>query len=275
MYTSTGGKALARIETSHGAPTSPVAQGCVWRYASTMRITPSLAQVFLILTTCYVSACAHSRCAGGNPAITASGEGKASGTPDQALITVAAITEGKDAESTAAESARIETQVIAAAKSVVGNQGSLKTSSYSLNPVYDFNENKQTLRGYQVRNAITVEMFNTKAVGALIDAAVKAGATEVSSISFGVRDSAALRKQAIAAASQAALREAAAAAIALGLQLGKVRTIAVGSTSGGPVPMPMQKFSRAMDSAQIATPVEAGTVDVTASVSVEVQLEKP
>lgn len=252
-----------------------MAHCCVWRYASVMRTTPSLAKVLLLATTSYVSACAHSPCGGGPPAITASGEGKASGKPDQALITVAAITEGKDAESTAAESARIEAQIIAAAKSVVGSQGSVKTSSYSLNPVYDFNENKQTLRGYQVRNALTVEMFNTKAVGALIDATVKAGASEVSSISFGVRDSAVLRQQAIAAASQAALREAAAAASAVGLRLGKVRTIAVGSTSGGPVPMPMQKFSRAMDSAQVATPVEAGTVDVTASVSVEAQLEKP
>lgn len=234
----------------------------------------TVAKVFVVGAIGCLSACAHGPCGGHTSAITASGEGKASGAPDQASITVAAITEAKDAEGAAAQSATVQDRIISAAKALVGTQGSVKTSSYSLNPVYDFHENKQTLRGYQVRNAITIELWNTKGVGALIDATVKAGASEVSSIVFGVRESGALRTQAIANASKAALSEATAAATALGLRVGKVRTIAVGSASGG-VPVPMNKFSRSMDSAQVATPVEAGSVDVTASVSIETQLEKP
>jgi uncharacterized protein len=220
------------------------------------------------------SACGHMRGHHGSaPTVTASGEGKISGTPDQATITVASISEAKDAETAAAQSAAIQTQIVDAAKAIVGTQGSVKTTSYSLNPVYDFTDNKQTLRGYQVSNAITIELWNTKSVGPVIDATVKAGASSVNSISFGLRDGTALRQQAIATAAQAALRDATAAAKGLGLQVGSVRTVAVGGSSGA-IPMPMEKFSR-MSAAADATPVEAGTVDVTATVSIEVQLVKP
>ncbi|MDX2024605.1 MAG: SIMPL domain-containing protein [Deltaproteobacteria bacterium] len=236
-----------------------------------MRITSPALRLLALLT---LPACAHGMHHGPSegPTITASGDGKASGAPDQALIVVAALAESKDASTAAGESARVATQIIEAAKAIVGGQGSVRTTAYSLNPVYDFIDGKQSMRAYQARNAITVELWATKDVGAVIDGAVKAGALEVSSITFGVRDNAKLRQAAIAQASQAAMREATAAAQALGLRVGKVRTIAVGSSSGV-VPMPMAKFARA-DMAQSATPVEAGAVDVTASVSIEAHLEK-
>ena len=233
----------------------------------TLRFLPLCA--FLAATSC-----AHGGHHGHHdgPTVTASGEGKASGAPDQALIVVAALAESKDANTAAGESARVANQIIEAAKALVAGQGSVKTTSYSLNPVYDFHDNKQSLRGYQARNAITVELWATKDVGSVIDAVVKAGALEISSVTFGVRDNAKLRQAAIAQASQAAVREATASAQALGLRVGKVRTVAVGSSSGV-VPMPMAKFARA-EMAQSATPVEAGAVDVTASVSIEAELEK-
>ena len=215
----------------------------------------------------------HAHQKGDVPVITATGEGRASGKPDRAVVTVAAITEAKDAASAAEESARVQGDVIAALKKLIGDGGSVKTSGYSLNPMYDFENNRQTLRGYQVRNAITAELRDTKLVGPVIDAAVKAGASEVSSIGFEVRENAELRAKAIAEASAAAVREATAAAQSLGLRAGEVRTVSVASTSGGNPPMPMAK-GRMMESAQMDTPVEPGTVEVHATVSVEVRLEK-
>lgn len=236
-----------------------------------MRPTSFFIRLALLLS---LPACAHGfhHGAGAGPSVTATGEGKASGEPDQALIVVAAVGESKDANTAAQDSARVATQIIAAAKAIVGNQGAVKTTSYSLNPVYDFNDGKQSLRGYQARNAVTVELWSPKDVGAVIDATVKAGALEVSSITFGVRDNAKLRQQAIAVAAKSALCEATAAAQALGLHVGKVRTLSVGSSSGV-FAMPAAKFARA-EMAQSATPVEAGSVDVSASVSIEVQLER-
>ena len=223
-----------------------------------------------------LSGCGHHMHHGAAPpSITASGEGRATGAPDVAVVTVAAISEGKDAASAAADSARIQGDVIASVKGLMGDGGSVKTSGYNLNPVYDFNEGKQTLRAYQVRNAITIEVLDTKLVGPVIDAAVKAGAGEVSSVVFSIRENAALRDQAIAQASERALREAQAAARALGMRAGEVRTIAISSSTGGAPPMPMAKYGRMMEAAQAATPVEAGSVEVTASVTIEVRLEKP
>lgn len=221
-----------------------------------------------------LGACAHGHHGATASLISATGDGHASGAPDLAYVTVAALVEGKDAASAASEAARIQGDVIAAVKTVVGDGGMVKTSGYQLNPVYDYHDNRQTLRGYQVRNAITAELLDTKLVGPVIDAAVKAGAQEVSSVNFAIKENAALRDEAIAQASAAALREAQAAARALGMRAGEVRTVAVAAHSGGPVPMPLGKMAR-MEAAQVATPVEAGTIEVTAQVTLEVKLEKP
>ncbi len=204
----------------------------------------------------------------------ASGEGRISGTPDKVSILVASVTEARDADGAARQSARVQSEVIAAAKTLVGTQGLVKTAAYGLTALYDFNNGKQTQRGYQVRSTIAIEMWDTKLVGAVIDATVKAGANEISSIEFGCRDTATLRQQAIKAASQAALREATAAAEALGMRLGQVRTVSVGA-SGGQAPVPMERLVGAGRMASTATPIEPGTVEVTAVVSVEAQLAKP
>lgn len=230
----------------------------------------------LAFSSVAAAACGHHGPHGAPPpSITASGEGRATGAPDVALVTVAAISEGKDAASAAADSARAQGDVIAAVKGLLGDGGTVKTSGYNLNPVYDFADGRQSLRAYQVRNAITIELLDTKLVGPVIDAAVKAGAGEVSSVVFSIRESAALRDQAIAQASERAMREAQAAARALGMRVGEVRTVAISSASGGAPPMPMAKYGRMMEAAQVATPVEAGSVEVTASVTLEVRLEKP
>ena len=231
-----------------------------------------------LLPSLSLGACAHGHHdkGAGMPAITATGEGRASGAPDLAFVTVAALAEAKDAAGAAADGARVQGNVIAFVKAVVGDGGTVKTSGYQLNPVYDYNENRQRLRGYQVRNAITAELLDTKLVGPVIDAAVKAGAHEVSSVSFSIRQSAELRDKAITQATENALREAQAAARALGMRAGDVRTIAVASSSGGSPPMPMTMMERGkMDQASVATPVEAGSVEVSASVTIEVKLEKP
>ncbi|MCG5056035.1 MAG: SIMPL domain-containing protein [Myxococcales bacterium] len=231
-------------------------------------VAPLLA---LLATT--TAACAHHGLRSTGPSVTATGEGKASGKPNLATVTVAVVVEAKTATSATSEAALRQSAVIAAVKGELAGQGQVQTSGYSLSPVYDYNEGRQTLRGYQVRNALTAELRDPSKVGAVIDAAVQAGATEIASVSFGLEDSGAARAEAIRKATEAAMREATAAARAAGRSLGTVKTIAVGSSSGAPPPMPLVKMAR-MDM-QASTPVEPGAVEITATVTVEATLERP
>ena len=98
--------------------------------------------------------------------------------------------------------------------------------------------------------------------GALIDAAVEAGANQVNGPTMSVADQSSLYRQALKAAMADARLSAETLAAAAGRSLGKVTTVV---ESSGSAPVPMFAKAAAADS---ATPIEAGTQETTAQVTV-------
>ena len=89
---------------------------------------------------------------------------------------------------------------------------------------------------YRGHASISAQVADPNRAGALLDAAMQAGATSVEGLSFGLRDDSALRRQALTAAIEDARPKAEAAAAAAGLRLGGVRSvleIPVGPPKGG------------------------------------------
>ena len=97
-------------------------------------------------------------------------------------------------------------------------------------------------------------------------AAVDAGANQVNGPGMSVADQGALYRKALKAAMDDARLSAETLAAAAGRSLGKVTSATEG---GGATPMPFAEKAAAMDS---GTPVEAGTQEVTASVTVTYSL---
>ena len=113
-------------------------------------------------------------------------------------------------------------------------------------------------------------------VGGMIDRALKSGANNVTDIRFAIRDN---RKQCeglLVKAAQRARSDAETVSKALGVRIDGIRHVAP-SCIGEQRPMPIFRAMaapRAMDSAEPATPIEAGALALTGQVQVEFILAK-
>jgi uncharacterized protein YggE len=113
---------------------------------------------------------------------------------------------------------------------------------------------------------VQITLDDITLVGKVIDAATKSGANGINRIEFTVKDDSALRAEAIAQASLAARNNANAIAKALGLNatgIFSAETNEVNPVRPLITPMAMNRMVAATP-----TPVETGTVDIHASVTV-------
>ena len=188
--------------------------------------------------------------------ITVSGTGTASGVPTSATFSFGVDSRAVSARAALATNAREMRQVIAAVKSAGGRQ--VGTQSVSVSQSFDQNG---APNGFAASNAVSATVDVDRA-GALIDAAVAAGANQVNGPSLSLADQGALYRQALKAAVADARLSAETLAAAAGRTLGKVTTV-VESSADVPVPMAAKAVS-----SDAGTPIEAGSQDTTAQVTV-------
>ncbi|MEM8502007.1 MAG: SIMPL domain-containing protein [Cyanobacteria bacterium P01_D01_bin.1] len=129
------------------------------------------------------------------------------------------------------------------------NIENLETSGISLNPRYDYSNNRQTLTGYQANNTVSFRV-PTAAAGPVIDEAVNRGATQIDGISFVAEDEAiaTARQQALTGAVEDAQQQANTVLAALGLSPAEIINISIGSVNAPP-PSPVAPESRVARSA--------------------------
>ena len=202
--------------------------------------------------------------------VVAHGEGTASGRPDQVRIQIGVTTQAATAQEAGAQNAKQSAAVIAELKQQLGAGAEFQTMNYSLYPTYRNQRDgaKPTIAGYQANNTVEVRINDVNTAGKIIDAATKSGANQIQGIHFSLRDEQKLRGEALAKAAGQARANVQALAGALGLRV--VRLVKV--EDGEPVhvmPMRMEMMSKA-DAVQ--TPVEAGTIQVRATVTVTAEV---
>jgi uncharacterized protein YggE len=203
------------------------------------------------------------------PAQTTPGSVQATGSatinvpPDQAQLSVGVITQGASAQEAGTLNATQSTAVQNALKSILGVSGTVQTTGYSVYPRYS-NGNTPTIIGYTASNTVQVTTTNLSIIGTLIDTANQAGANNVSGVSFGLQNPDPYLQQALTAATKQALAHAAAIGAGLGLRTGSVISASEGS-SYTPV------IAGAAPTAS-STPIQTGTVGVSATVTVSVAL---
>jgi uncharacterized protein YggE len=185
-------------------------------------------------------------------------------TPDQAQLTVGVVTQGATAQEAGQSNSVLATAVQNALKGLIGTAGTIQTVGYSISPRYS-NGNTPTIIGYTASNTVQVTTTNLSIIGSLIDTANQAGANNVSGVSFGLQNPEPVLQQALAAASKQALAHAGAMASGLGVKTGAVVSAQEG-TSYTPI------IVNGAPSATASTPVQTGTVGVSATVTVTVAL---
>jgi uncharacterized protein len=196
----------------------------------------------------------------GTPArtITVSGEGTVTTVPDRASFSFTVDTRAATAAAALARNAAAAAAVVAAVKDAGVPAADLQTSQVSLSPQMD--PNGTQIVGYAASTSVDAKTAIAKA-GPVIDAAVGAGADEVSGPSLYRSDADALYLDALKGAVSNAHDKAAAIAAAAGLTLGGVQTVVEG---GGAIPVPLAAGAKADPSISI----EPGTQTIDATVTV-------
>ena len=215
--------------------------------------------------------------AGGMTRVVVSGDARVEAQPDTALVLVAVVTESRNASEAQAENASRTEAVVRAVRAAAGRTGEVQTSGYSLQPQYVYKDNQTpTITGYVARNGVAVTTGELNRVGAIIDAASQAGANTVDGISFTLRRDEQARAQALTAATREAVGKAQTVAQALGGRV--VRVVEVQETSAArPIPvMRRETFDARVASAPAAppTPIEPGSLTITAQVQLVAEIEK-
>ncbi len=200
------------------------------------------------------------------------GRAQVSASPDRVYIDMGVTTRARKPEAAAARNAARLSAVIAAVKRAAGSGAQLTTTEYSITPTYNYPHNggTPTLVGYTASNVVRVRVDDLRRIGPVIDAATQAGSNDVRGIRFALRDGQASRAEALHDAALNARQDAQALAGALGLRV--VRVLSVAEQSPTVVPPVIYPQIRQFAKAEVAppTPIEAGAIEVSATVTLTV-----
>ena len=209
--------------------------------------------------------------------VTVAGEATTRVEPDTAVLTVSVVTQNTQAVNAQQENARKSDAVAAAVRTTAGSSVEVKTSDYSLQPQYDYRDNRlPKIVGYNARNSIIVTMTDLKNVGAVIDAASSAGANSIDGIAFVLRQTSPARGQALAEATQQAMNKANSIAQALGGHVLRVVEESEAATVGGDGfnNYPTESIDTLMGSRKaVLTPVASGQLSIKSNVQLIVEIE--
>src|SRR5215208_7845128 len=197
--------------------------------------------------------------------ITVGGTATSRAVPDQATFSFGVQTEGASAKAALGANSAKMALVIAALKRAGIAEKDLQTQDVSVMPRQ--NETGQ-ISGYYASNSVQALVRRIAGAGAVVDAAVGAGANQSSGPSFDQSGRDAVYRSALRAALADARTKAEALAAESNASLGRVTRIVEGFAEQ-PVPM----YDRAVaQSAKAETPVEPGTQELQATVTVTFDL---
>jgi uncharacterized protein YggE len=192
--------------------------------------------------------------------VTVGGTASVSAVPDKAQLSFGVETRAETAKAALAANAREARALLDALRRA--GAADLRTESVVLSPVAGENG---TINGFVASNTVSASIAAGRA-GALIDAAVAAGANQVYGPSLSSSRAESLYRQALDAAFARARERAAVLAAAAGATLGEVTSIVEGG--GGPIAF----AEAAKASTDAGTPIEPGRQEISATVTVTFEL---
>jgi hypothetical protein len=196
-----------------------------------------------------------------------SGQGTVDAAPDIAYITLGVVTENENAKTAQQKNAEAMSAVIAKIKASGVKDEDIKTTNYSINPKYNYNQatGESRIIGYTVNNSVQVTVRDIAKTGNIIDAASLSGVNTTSNISFGLSDYDKYYNEALKQAVESARKKAQTISSTLGITLKTPVSI---SENGGYEPVYERNAKYGMDMAgAAATPIQSGSLTVRANVS--------
>ena len=193
--------------------------------------------------------------------------------PDMATIGAGVSTEAPTAVAALRQNSVEMQRVIERIKSLGVKERDIQTTGINLNPRYDYDRTsqRQIFRGYQASNRVSVKLRKIEETGAVLDALVAAGATDLSGPSFSVEDDTAAKDAARDRAMERARERAMAYARLAGYP--DIKLLSVSETIQARTPSPMVMRTAAVEDVQVAAaPVQPGLVGTGVSLSLTYEM---
>lgn len=211
----------------------------------------------------------------GGPVLSLSVTESIDSAPDLATLSTGVQTNAPTAQAAMTQNAALMDKLIAALTRGGVARRDIQTSGINLSPQYDYsnrgNAEQPRFLGYQASNQLTLTIRQIDKAGALIDAMVAAGATNINGPSFGITEPERILDQARTKAIQTAQARANLYAQATGYRT--ARLIAVDESGNMPRPVPMPRMAM-MAQADAGTQVEPGQVSSSITLGVQFVLER-
>jgi uncharacterized protein len=206
------------------------------------------------------------------PSVIVTGEGVVKVAPDQAWVRIGTESRSKVSKEAQQRNAEVMTAVQQKLAALGIPKDAIKTVGIDLQPEFDYNNGRQTLRGYVARNTIEVRVDDFAKVGDVLDAAVSSGATNIHGLRFDVKNREAVEQQALQRAVTSGMDKAQTIAAAAKRTVDRIVRIEEQFLGGGgPQPMPERAMMRM--AADASTPVEAGEIEIRATVRLTVAIK--
>jgi uncharacterized protein YggE len=198
--------------------------------------------------------------------ITVTGTGLVTLTPDIAYINIGVHSQDASASVAVTDNNTQAQAVIDAIKAAGVADKDIQTTNFSIYPQQQYDD-KGKITGilYMVDNTVYVTVRDLTKLGGLLDASVRAGANNISSISFDVADKTAALSQARLAAVANARKQADELTGATGVSLGDVQTISY-YDSTPPVTIQYSRSDVAAGGGNV--PIQSGSMQITTTVTI-------
>lgn len=116
--------------------------------------------------------------------VTVTGQEEVKVVPDMAKITYAVTTRKDTAEECQTQNSTDLSNTIEKLKSLGVEEKSIQTSSYGMNPIYNWNSSQQEITGYEMTTRLTVSDIPIDDAGRIISESVAAGVNGIDSVDY-------------------------------------------------------------------------------------------
>ena len=199
--------------------------------------------------------------------VTVTGHAEMAVVPDAAFVSVGIVTTGADVATAKRNNDAIMSTILAEVLSLGIDKDQVRTAGFTIQPQYKQTakyDDYQTITGYQVQNVVSIAIHDFALISPVIDRCTQAGANQIHSLRFAVKDESKIKAQLLEQAVRDGKAKAATIANALDMSLGKSVSVQVSSYSnhGSYDTMSVNKGLSS------STPINAGTVTLSADVNI-------
>ncbi|KKP67480.1 MAG: hypothetical protein UR68_C0010G0014 [Candidatus Roizmanbacteria bacterium GW2011_GWA2_35_19] len=154
------------------------------------------------------------------------GEGKVEVSPDTAYVDAGITVDNRGTVSEVQTTVNsINNKIINALRDMGIEKGDIKTSNYSVYPNYKYENNVNSINGYNGNATIQVKVRDAQMVSKVIETVTGAGANQIQGVRFSIDKPETYREEARDKAIENAKEQASKMASNLGIKLGKVVNI--------------------------------------------------